>query len=212
MFEQALSPAARDLIQNLNSELERFGFYLGGGSGLALQLGHRISEDLDFFTANEFTAEAVSRWLETRQGYEETLVSPGTLHCRLGKVKLSFIHFAVPLCYPLVEFAGIKVSDWRDIIADKFKTLSQRGSRKDFFDLYAGFTLGNLSIADSVRLVRQRFAGTGLDFYHVLKSLGYFKDADNEPELNLLKPVPWEDVKGFFLQHLKEFEKYLLAD
>ncbi len=211
MFEQTLGASARELVRSLNSELERFGFYLGGGSGLALQLGHRISEDLDFFTTRDFPTEAVSRWLETKGEYEEMLTCPGTLHCRLDGVKLSFIRFAVELRYPTIEFDGIRVADWRDIIADKFKTVSQRGSRKDFFDLYAGFTIGNLNIAEGVGLFRERFAGTELNFYHVLKSLEYFETADSEPEMNLLNPVPWEDVKGFFLEHLREFEKHLLA-
>jgi len=210
MFDKTLPAPARDLLLDLNSGLEQFGFYLAGGSGLALQLGHRVSEDLDFFSSQKFVPGVISHYLEAKGQYQEIMVSPGTLHCRLHDVKLSFIHYSVPLCYTPVRFNSVKVADWKDIIADKFKTLSQRGSRKDFYDLYVGFTIGNLKIAEGVKLLRQRFAGTGLNYYHVLKSLVYFEDADNEPELRLLKPVSWREVKEFFVRNLKEFEKYLL--
>jgi hypothetical protein len=212
VFDNVLTEISRHLLQDLDSELRRLEFYLGGGSGLALQLGHRISEDLDFFTVQDFQPEILSRYLETKTQYQEILISPGTLYCTLHTVKLSFIRYPVPLLHPIIELKGIDVADWRDILAEKFKTLSQRGSRKDFYDIYACYTLGNFAIGDGVEILKHRFAGTGINYYHILKSLGYFEDAENEPELILLMPITWQTVKSFFLQNLKEFEKYLLAD
>lgn len=212
MFDDVLTLETRALLEDLNHELDRLGFYPAGGSGLALQLGHRISEDLDFFTVQGFEPAAISRHLESRPGYREDSASPGTLHCSVDKVKLSFIHYPIPLVYPALNFGGTVVADWRDILAEKFKTLSQRGSRKDFYDIYVCFTLGGLSIGDGVRTLRRRFGAAGLNYYHVLKSLGYFADADAEPELTSLKPVSWETVKAFFAEKLKEFEQHLLAE
>ena len=140
MFDNALTNISRNLLRDFNTELKRFGFYLAGGSSLTLQLGHRISEDLDFFTAQNFQPEVLSRYLETKTQYQETLVSQGTLYCTLRGVKLSFIYYPIPLIFSPIEFEDIMIADWRDILAEKFKTLSQRGSRKDFYDLYACFT------------------------------------------------------------------------
>lgn len=213
MFENVLTEASKNLLKDFDRELTGFGFYLGGGTGLALQLGHRISEDLDFFTNQDFQPETLSRYLETKTQYQETLVSPGTLYCTLRMVKLSFIHYPVPLLFPVITFGNIEVADWRDILAEKFKTLSQRGSRKDFYDIYACYTLGNLAIGDGIEILRHRFAGTGINYYHILKSLCFFDDAENEPELiqpKSPKAVSWRGIKEFFLQNLKEFEKYLL--
>jgi len=47
MFENVVSPKAIELIEGIFDEIS--GFYLAGGTGLALQMGHRISQDLDFF-------------------------------------------------------------------------------------------------------------------------------------------------------------------
>lgn len=212
MFENALPAASRKLLQDFNDEINRLEFYLAGGSGLALQLGHRVSEDMDFFTPKDFRPEALARFLETRTHYRETMVSPGTLYCDLNDVKVSFIYYPIPLVYSPLVFQKMRLADWRDIMAEKFKTLSQRGSRKDFYDIYACFTINKLSIQEGSSIFRKRFAGTGINYYHILKSLAYFQEADKEPELILLKPIQWRSVKDFFLKNLKQFEKYLLIE
>lgn len=212
MFQAVLTTSSRSLLLTLNEELSRLKFYLGGGSGLSLQLGHRISEDLDFFTHRKFPPERLANHLGIKFHYEETLVSEGTLYCLLNEVKVSFIYYPVPLIYPLIEFHKIKVADWRDIMAEKFKTLSQRGSKKEFYDIYFCYLIGNLAIAEGIAILKRRFAGTGINYYHILKSLVYFEDADKEPELNLLKPVQWESVQEFFRSNIREFERCLLTE
>lgn len=212
MFAEVLSGASRNLLLNLNDELNRLQFYLGGGTGLALQLGHRISEDLDFFTEKKFQPEILANYLATKFHYEEIMISEGTLYCLLNEVKVSFLYYPIPLLYPQIEFHKIKVANWRDLMAEKFKTLSQRGSKKDFYDIYFGYSIGNLTISEGVTILKKRFAGTSINYYHILKSLVYFEDADKEPELILLKPVAWEVVKDFFRQNLYKFERYLLTE
>ena len=209
MFENVLPPESLELVRDLNGELERQGFYLAGGTGLALQLGHRVSEDLDFFSATEFDPALLARRLENRPGYSETLVSKGTLYCRLAGVKLSFLHYPVPLKHPALEYLTVKVADWRDILAEKFKTVSQRGRRRDFYDIYACLTLEKLTVADAVAILKDRFAGTGINYPHVAKSLTWFVDAEAEPEPRLLIPADWPGVKRFFDTSAAEFARYL---
>ena len=207
VFDQVLPPETFELLRDLNGELARQGFYLAGGTGLALQLGHRVSEDLDFFTAAEFDPVRLSRRMEQRPGYSETLVSKGTLYCRIAGVKLSFLHYPVPLKHPTVEYLSAGVADWRDILAEKFKTLSQRGSRRDFYDVYACFTLRTRSVAEAIGIFKGRFAGTGINYQHVLKSLTWYKDADAEPDPRLLISADWAEVKRFFESRAAEFAK-----
>jgi len=209
MFENVLPPESLGLLRDLNGELQRQGFYLAGGTGLALQLGHRVSEDLDFFSAVEFDPALLARHLENRPGYSETLVSKGTLYCRLAGVKLSFLYYPVPLKHPALEYLSVKVADWRDILAEKFKTVSQRGGRRDFYDIYACLTLRKLTVADAVAILKDRFAGTGINYQHVAKSLTWFVDAEAEPEPRLLIPADWLVVKRFFDASAAEFARYL---
>ena len=209
MFDNVLPPDSFGLLRDLNGELERCAFYLAGGTGLALQLGHRVSEDLDFFSAAEFDLALLARHMEDRPGYSETLVSKGTLYCRIAGVKLSFLYYPVPLRLPTIEYLSAKVADWRDILAEKFKTLSQRGARRDFYDIYACFTLKGLAVADGVALFKARFAGTGINYPHVAKSLTWFADAEAEPEPRLLIPADWSAVKRFFDARVAEFARHL---
>ncbi len=210
VFDQVLPPETLELLRDLNGELAGQGFYLTGGTGLALQLGHRVSEDLDFFTAAEFDPVRLSRQMEQRPGYSETLLSKGSFYCRVAGVKLSFLHYPVPLRFPTTEYRSVMVADWRDILAEKFKTLSQRGSRRDFYDVYACLTLKTLSVAEAIGIFKGRFAGTGINYQHVLKSLMWFVDADAEPDPRLLIRADWAEVKRFFESRAAEFAKSLV--
>lgn len=209
MIDNILPPESLGLLRDLNGELKRYGFYLAGGTGLALQLGHRVSEDLDFFSAAEFDSAFLTRHLEGRPGYSETLLSKGTLYCRIAGVKLSFLHYPVPLKYPTIEYLSARVADWRDILAEKFKTVSQRGRRRDFYDIYACLTLKKLSVTEAVAILKDRFAGTGINYPHVAKSLTWFADADTEPEPRLLMRADWSAVKRFFDARAAEFARHL---
>jgi hypothetical protein len=211
MHPEVVGPAARALAEALPGELFKQGFYLGGGTGIALQLGHRRSEDFDFFCTESFDVPGLARMLEQLPGYAEVAMGRDTLHCRVGDVKLSFILYPVGLRYPLLSFDRMPVADWRDILAEKLKTVSQRGSRKDFYDIHACCTLRKTSPQQAVELLRVRFDGTGLNLYHVARSLVWFENADREPDPVLLKPAGWAEVKAFFVDHLAEFEAALLG-
>ena len=212
IFENTIPEVSKKLLETLNDEIGKMRFYLAGGSGLAIQIGHRVSEDLDFFTPLRFNPDILARYLSSIFSYEETLIAPQTLYCNLNRVKVSFIWYEVPLVYPAFHFKKVEIADWRDILAEKFKALSQRGSRKDFYDIYFTLLLKSLSIGSAIEIFKKRFEGTGINYYHILKSLVFFEDAEQEPEPNLLKKVSWKEVKSFFTDNLREFEKHLLGE
>ncbi len=100
------------------------------------------------------------------------------------------------------------MADFRDITAQKFKTLSQRGAKKDFYDIYAAIHLQQISIREIIDMLKRGFESTGLNFYHLLRSLTFFEDAENEPEPRLIdRKYSWEEVKAFFMENIHEFEK-----
>ena len=210
MFENALTEKTKRLLQKIGPVMSEESFYLAGGTGLALQFGHRISEDLDFFKEASFNAEILLSLLKCRvDAVSDVVMEPGTLLVLLDGVKCSFFFYEVPLLYEKVDLESIKIAEWRDIVAEKVKTISQRGSKKDFLDVYFAIGSSRLSIEEVVALFRRRFESTKLNLYHTLRSLTYFEDADKEPD-----PVPseghsfhWGEVKSFFLKNVKEFER-----
>lgn len=184
-------------------------FYLGGGTGLALQIGHRKSEDLDFFSDQSFDE---NRLVQDLSGFRVIQQYRGTVHGVLNGVRLSFLLYPVPLMNATHQWEGIKIASLPDLIAEKFKTVSQRGAKKDFCDLYAGFKSG-VSIKQGCQYLKKRFIGSGIQFYSVLKGLTYFEDAESDPEPVWLQPdfsTDWEDIKTFFRDNVKLFEKELI--
>ncbi len=76
MFQEVLSEKAQDLIDKITGQISSF--YLAGGTALALQLGHRVSEDLDFFIDKAFDAEGLKNskgwtWDSVRSFFETHL-------------------------------------------------------------------------------------------------------------------------------------------
>ncbi len=102
--------------------------------GLVLQLGHRKSEDLDFFSNKMFHPDAL---LALIPYHEKIFTELGTVHCQIKGIRVSFLYYEPRLLYPLLKWHNIKVADVRDIGAEKIKTISQRGAKKDFIDLFA---------------------------------------------------------------------------
>jgi len=193
------------LLSNRMGFLKPFSFYLAGGTGLALQLGHRKSFDLDFFTPQDFVPEYLSTVMKNHDLLPEGEIrGPGTLHCVLEGTKTSFILYDTELQFPLLQLNSMDIADWRDITAEKLRIVADRGQKKDFYDLYTGVQrLGIDRLAD---LSFKKFA-KNVNYFHLLKGLTYFEDAEINPEpMALDKSLTWDEVKKFFVTHIKDFE------
>jgi hypothetical protein len=186
--------------------LKDFSFYLAGGTGLALQLGHRKSFDFDFFTPLDFSPEELSALLKKHNlSAEGEMRSLGTLYCTLEGIRTSFIFYDVHLGFPVLYFNSVDVADWRDIVVEKLRLVADRGQKKDFFDLYFGLRI--LDVETLVGSAIKKF-GKDVNYFHLLKGLTYFEDAEKSPDPMLMeKSVDWPEVKRYFLTHIQEFQK-----
>jgi hypothetical protein len=206
MFEEILSSEAIKIIESLSPHVDTF--YLAGGTGLALQLGHRRSHDLDFFSDRIFNPDSILARISANKVFFTEL---GTVHCELRGIRISFLYYNVPLIQPPLPWRGIKIAHYKDIVAEKVKTISQRGSKKDFIDLYAILKLKG-SIKEVCELFKNRFKALDMNYYHVLKSLIFFEDAEQEPSPLMLlsgEDWKWEKIKAFFLNNVGLFEHEL---
>ena len=89
MFERIFPPGTQTLLEKVSPIIAGEGFYLAGGSGLALQVGHRVSEDLDLFKELSFNPEALLRKLrEAASKIEATLAEKDTLVTIVDDVRL----------------------------------------------------------------------------------------------------------------------------
>lgn len=209
MHPEVLEPEALELTNKLDF-LSQFGFYLVGGTGLALQWGHRKSVDFDFFSKEAFTPDVLSSVIrEHGIIFTERSKAIGTLHCLLNGIKTSFIFYNEPLLYETEDFNAIKITDWRDIVVEKLRTISDRGLRKDFYDFYIGVKkLGIDSVAD---LVYRKFDDR-INYLTLLRGLVFFEDAErSKEEITFLQNIEtWDGIKDYFITHINEFEKSFL--
>lgn len=194
MFIEVLPPGGEaDLA--LLAEIAR-GFYLAGGTGLALQLGHRVSGDLDFFSATEFEPDVLRDRMVSAGQFTLVSEARGTLHGIFNSTKVSFLRYDYPVLFPTLELSGVEVADKRDIALMKISAISSRGSKKDFVDLY--FICQEQALPFLMDLFARKYSKVNYSRYHILKSLTYFEDADGEPDPIMLKPWSWEKIKDYF--------------
>ena len=170
------------------------GWILAGGTALALQLGHRISVDLDFFRHGDLEILPLRESLSGLGKFEVVAMDQGTLHCRLDGIRLTFQRAEVPFLFEPVSYRGLHLADVRDIAAMKVIAVAGRGARKDFIDLYAYLEAG-ASFPDLMAVVQQRYRDTEFNVMHLLRSLVYFDDAETEPMPKMLSKVDWPEIK-----------------
>jgi len=171
-------------------------FYLAGGTGLALRFGHRLSRDLDFFCAQPFDENAIIDELKGTGKISVISKARETLHLHISGVKVSLLGYHYPVLFPFDRFMSVQVADPRDIACMKISAIAGRGSRRDFIDLYV--IAQEYGLALLLDLFQKKYAEIDFNRVHALKSLTYFKDAENEPMLKMLEPTSWDQVFDFF--------------
>jgi hypothetical protein len=197
MHPKVLSAPAWELVAGLSRRRLLEGWTLCGGTGLALQFGHRRSEDLDFFRHRPADLERLPGLLSEVAPVEILDRSAETLHVRIAGIRLSFLGLEAPLLYRGLEYRGLTVGDTRDIAALKLLALGGRGSRRDFIDLYF-YLRQTPGLNQLFEHLEQRDRKIDWNRFHLLKSLTYFEDAQQEPMPKMLKKVDWTEVKRFF--------------
>jgi len=202
MHPKVLPPEAWTVVRALVREGLTMGWTLAGGTGLALQLGHRLSEDLDLFRAAPFQPEDLAIAL-TRAGTVRVQArSAGTLHASIEGLRVSFLSAQAPLLFPGTAYRGLLLADPRDIAVMKVIAIGGRGSRKDFIDLFFYLRSGG-SLEAVFEMVHRRFAAIDFNEYHLLRSLTFFADAETEPIPRMLRRVAWRDVKQVIISEVR---------
>lgn len=171
-------------------------FYLAGGTGLALQFGHRLSLDLDFFFPEQFDEEALLQRVQTLARFALVAKAPHTLHATVGPTKVSFLGYAYPVLYPLNSFLDVSVADPRDIACMKVSAIASRGTKRDFIDLYV--CAQRYGLKEVLRMFEGKYAQTHYSRIHILKSFTFFSDAEKDPMPHMLTTLEWGTVKQYF--------------
>ncbi len=192
-------------LKSLGVQMSARGFYLAGGTALAIHLSHRISVDLDWFTPNPFADGMIlAQSLRNSDiGLEIEQVSPGTLHGSVNGVRVTFLQYQYPLLKPIEHWNEMScpLASLEDLACMKLSAVAQRGARKDFCDIYA---LGKnvFSLSQMLGFYQKKFSIK--DIGSVLYGLVYFDDAENERMPKMLLDVSWREIRNTILGWVKE--------
>ncbi|MBI5306105.1 nucleotidyl transferase AbiEii/AbiGii toxin family protein [Candidatus Wolfebacteria bacterium] len=193
MYSKTINKQTKRVLDKIATTSLCNQFYLAGGTALAIELGHRKSIDLDWFSKKDFLNSEIKEILSKVGVFVLNSEADGTIHGVLDKVRVSFLRYKYNLLFPLISFENIQLADERDIASMKIDAISSRGSKKDFIDLY--FLLKKYSLFELIGFFGKKYSGIKYNRLHILKSLTYFSDANNEPMPKMIESLEWEEVK-----------------
>ncbi len=193
MHPESISQQTKRVLEKIAKSDIAKNFYLAGGTALAIQLGHRESLDLDWFSKDSFFNADLKKELAGLGEFKLDNESAGTINGLLDEIRVSFFYYDYDLFFPLISFWGVNLADERDIAAMKIDAISSRGSKKDFIDF--NFLLEKYRLPELIGFFERKYSGIKFNKLHILKSLTYFDDAENEPMPRMLNEVSWDEIK-----------------
>lgn len=179
------------------------GFYMAGGTALALQIGHRRSYDFDFYTRQPFDSEEILRLVALKVPQTRLAQgSEGSFRFVRQDIPITGFYYPYELLRPPIDLEFSRLASLEDIAAMKVLAISQRGLQRDFIDLYY---LANMFGLDKILDFAQK-KYPAFDRYNALKALVYFDDAQTESgraRVAVLKPLSWPKVKAYFIGQVR---------
>ena len=203
MFTNTLETKTRSVFKLLSKVAIIKNFYLAGGTALALQFGHRESIDLDFFCLSNFSNDDIKKKLKKVGQIKVVSEDTGTLHVNINNVKVSFLYYPYKLVFKKQKFENINLADWQDISCMKLSAISNRGSKKDFIDLY--YILQKIALQKLLDLFDKKYKKVKYNQQHILKSLIFFDDADKEPNPRMINKISWSEIKNKIKEILNKY-------
>ena len=201
---RTIEPHTLELLRNLAAQPELQQTRLVGGTALALQYGHRMSVDLDFFGA---LPEDKDRLVEIASSIGEATVLNRTrmiLQMVIDGVKVDFVDYSrYPWIDAPIHGEGFVLATDKDIAAMKVNAIIGRGTRKDFIDLYV--LLQHYPLAEILAFYKQKYPE--YSEYRALLSMTYFEDAEMQDMPRMLISTPWKVMKETIIKAVKEYQQ-----
>lgn len=192
------------------SWLKQSSWYLAGGTALALHVGHRVSLDLDFFIPEKtFLPTELLKHFDEKT-FITDIVKEGTVYGNIFGAKASFIAYPFFTPRAIPHFYGaVRVLPPADIAVMKIIAISQRGKKRDFFDLY-WYAQNREPLLTVLNRLPDQYPTVAHDYHHILKSLTYFADAEEDPLPQICFKASWKQVKAYFQKEVPIITRKLL--
>ena len=195
LHKSTVDESALELLRQLQQKDYLKGFYLVGGTALALKMGHRRSVDLDLFSNFSFDTTQLLENLSADFPFKLLFSANNTLKGSINQVQVDILAHRYPLVAEPVIIENISMLSNEDIAAMKLNAISVSGQRvKDFIDIY--YLLRTYTVEEMTGFYKKKYSE--YNDANVLKSLCWFDDVDlsgwpvllESPQLN------WKTVKN----------------
>jgi predicted nucleotidyltransferase component of viral defense system len=182
-------------------------FTLVGGTALALQIGHRISVDIDLFTDHSFESKEILEALRKTLKVELIMSRPNGMQLIVENLKVDLYNWAVPFIGEPYISNGLRLASLKDIAAFKLDAITTRKTKKDYYDLY--FLLDRLTLEEMIKVYKEKYPYNSSK--NVIVGLSSCSASDNDEQPDLLKPVSWIEVKARLINEVQHYEKNIIV-
>lgn len=191
--KETVSKYTLELLIALMQDNEFKDFFLAGGTALSLQIGHRISIDLDMFSINPFDNNMLLEYLESAYSFQLDYQAKNTLKGQISNTKVDFITHNYPLISPLNLVENTRLANLEDIAAMKLNAIAGNGTRvKDFIDI--AYLSPFLTLDQMLEAYSEKYKNRNPVM--VLKSLDYHDDINFDEPIEMVKAsYSWKKIK-----------------
>jgi hypothetical protein len=168
-------------------------WFVIGGHAVRCFVPYRPSRDVDFGVTEAKTMADLVKVLTRRGRFEVLERDVDTIHGRFEGIDVSV--FVLRELAPFVEDRALSVTG---LLATKLHAILDRGTRRDFFDLYVLLERQKLGLVECLRALREVYRAADVNEGLVLRALSYFEDAEAEAALPGEGPHDFGLVKSFF--------------
>ena len=207
LYQNAVPPPTLELLKKISALGQLQSFALGGGTNLALRLGHRLSVDLDFFTNTSFSTQELFQLITKMFSDSELLFEQNqTIMFSINSVKIDFVLYPFTWLQPFYKTEGIQLLNEIDIIPMKLQALSNRNAKKDYWDVYT--LLNRYSVEEMLKIFKTKFPQVDTGF--IIHSLTDFEKADTEPDPDVYINISWNEIKLELINKVRSYAEGML--
>ena len=204
-----VSPLLKKILIDLMNEELFQRFRLVGGTALSLQIGHRMSVDIDLFSDANYGSvdfEKICSFLKNKYAYFESspieIVGMGT-YFFVGNSKYDFIKidlfYTDSFVFDSVVTENVRMADEKEIIAMKLDIVLRNGRKKDFWDIH--YYLERYNLDELIAVFQKRYPYND-DFHRIKTQLLNFEQANLDFEPRCLMNKNWEFIKLDFYEFM----------
>lgn len=210
LHKETIADTTLELLKRFMRDDKFSKFVLVGGTSLALQIGHRVSVDLDLFTNIPFDENEFRFYLERNYRLQTDFIAKGTVKGEIDSIQIDCINHEYAIIEPVIEEDSIRLMSLADICAMKLNAISGNGTRiKDFIDI--AYLSAHFSLNDMLDFYERKYSANSM---LPLKTITFFEEINFDEPIKMVGGTKfnWSKIENrlklMVVQPNKKFENY----